>query len=76
MGFKINPVAGEKFISATGKQFKWDDTTRVWRKAEVSLVPDVTGTNDKPLSKVWTGTYAEYSALPKYFDDIAYFIKD
>lgn len=76
MAFNLNPVDGEIFISPSGVRRQWNATQKVWEKIEQSIVPDTSGTNDSPISKVWTGTYAEYQALVTKSDEVVYFIKD
>lgn len=76
MAFNNNPIDGEIHISPNGEKRKWNALTKVWEKFEEKIIPDATGTNDIPISKVWSGTYAEYQSIAVKQDDTVYFIKD
>lgn len=71
----VNPIHGD-VAEQGGKKYSYDGNVGAWKQLEEKIVPDVSGSADVPISKVWSGTYAEYQAIPVKQDDTIYFIKD
>lgn len=76
MAFNLNPVDGEIHVAPNGVKRQWSVASGVWERFDEKIVPDTSNSADIPISKVWSGTYAEYQAIPVKQDDTVYFIKD
>lgn len=77
MQFPTNPISGDIFKSDSGVEYMYDATKRIWIKQipTPDLTVDTTNTAIA-VSKIWTGTKAEYDSLPTKYPDVLYFVQD